>query len=468
MTAPSAFDVRVPDELEVGRGAILLVRGWILPPPRARLRGFVVELDGETQRFDPQGEIRFDLPADRGRPPLGVFLPVEVPARLAGRTVQLRVVADTGTPETLVDQSIDLLAPGRETLAFDTPIVICLGSYNPDEALLVRQLDSLRAQSRRDWACLIHDDGSTLAHYATLRRHVDGDRRFVVVRAEHNRGFYRNFEAALALVPSTTPYVALCDQDDYWYPDKLEATIAALDAAPDAQLAYCDMRIVARDGAVRSPTYWKTRRNNYRNFDTLLFANTVTGAASVFRGALLDALLPFPPAQGPSFHDHWLACAAFVAGGIAYVDRPLYDYTQHATNVIGHSDFGALTVGETLLRHARNTVEMLVKPPRTLDNVWAMLAFYHYGYRRLQLIAATLRLRFADAGGEIERTLALFDDRLPRAATLMLSRHLSVVRRGDTTDMAEFKLGMGLLLHKALSPALIPLISAKRRLWPSE
>ncbi|MGZ3440647.1 MAG: glycosyltransferase [Polyangia bacterium] len=455
-----AFDEPIPSELAVGAGAILLVRGWIAVPPRR----FVVRLDDEEQRFDARaGQIRFDAPDVDGRPPIGFFLPIVVESRWAGKRARLQILAGR---DRLVDQPIDFLSSVREVLRFDTPIVICLGSYNPDEALLVRQLDSLRAQTRRDWSCLIHDDGSTPAHYATLRRHVDGDARFRVVRVERNRGFYRNFEAALALVPSATPYVALCDQDDYWYPDKLEATIAALDADPRAQLAYCDMRIVAKDGAVRSPTYWKTRRNNYRNFDTLLFANTVTGAASIFRGALLDALLPFPPPQGPSFHDHWLACAAFVAGGIAYVDRPLYDYTQHATNVIGHADFGVLTVGGALWRHALNTVEMLVKPPQTLDNLWAMLAVYHNTYRRLQLIAATLRLRFPDAGDEIARTLALFDDRLPRAATLMLSRHLSVVRRGDTTDMAEFKLGMGLLLHKALSPALLPLIGAKRRLLP--
>ena len=267
-------------------------------------------------------------------------------------------------------------------------------------------------------------------------------------------------------MPSSTPYVALSDQDDAGTPTSSAACIARLDANPRTQLVYSDMRIVARDGRVVAPTYWDRRRNNYRNFDTLLFANTVTGAASVLRGSLLDAALPFPPPRGPSFHDHWLACAAFVAGGLDYIDRPLYDYTQHGDNVIGHASFGPLTVGRALVRHALNTVEMLVKPPRTLDNVFAMLAQYHHGYQRLQLIAATLRLRFPDAGDEIARALALFDDRLPRAAELMLSRHVAVMRRGDTTDMAEFKLGMGLLLHKTVEPALPALVGVKRRLLP--
>ena len=261
-----------------------------------------------------------------------------------------------------------------------------------------------------------------------------GDERFRVFRAERNRGFYRNFEAALALVPPSTPYVALSDQDDFWYPDKLAACIERLDANPRAQLVYSDMRIVRDDGAVVSDTYWSARRNNYRNLQTLLFANTVTGAASVFRGALLDLALPFPPEQGPTFHDHWLACTAFVAGGLEYVDRPLYDYTQHGANVIGHSAFGPLSFGGALRRHGFNFAEMLVKPWQAWTNLWSMLAFYHFGYRRMHLIAETLRLRFSDLDDDVFEAVALFDDRQARAVELIIPRHVDVLARGDTTD----------------------------------
>jgi hypothetical protein len=66
---------------------------------------------------------------------------------------------------------------------------------------------------------------------------------------------------------------------------------------------------------------------------------------------------------------------------------------------------------------------------------------------------------------DVRRTLALFDDRIERAPELMLARHAAVIRRGDTTDMAEFKLGMGLLLQRTVVPALAPLVAAKRRLF---
>ena len=85
------------------------------------------------------------------------------------------------------------------------------------------------------------------------------------------------------------------------------------------------------------PSYWTERRNNYTNFASLLLANSVTGAASLFRRAVLDDALPFPPRLARAFHDHWVAVVAMARGDLAYVDEPLYDYVQHHDAVIGHS-----------------------------------------------------------------------------------------------------------------------------------
>ena len=460
-----ALDTPIPSTLEVGHGAVLLVRGSIAPSRARSLRALVVELDGERQEFPPRGQVRFDLPDRFSRTPRGVFLPVRVAASRAGTSARLRLLALHRAGESvLLDQTIAFVASTRRPIAIDTPIAICLATYNPNPQHLERQLDSIRAQSRSDFTCIIHDDGSRLDRWAEIERLGRADSRFRVFRAERNRGFYRNFEAALALVPSSTPYVALSDQDDVWFPDKLAASIERLDANPRAQLVYSDMRIVRDDGTVTASTYWTRRRNNFRNLDTLLLANTVTGAASVMRGSLLDTALPFPPEQGPSFHDHWLACAAFVAGGLDYVDRPLYDYMQHGQNVIGHSAFGPLTVGGALWRHARNTVEMIVKPKMVPENLWTSLAFYYYGYLRMHLMTETLSMRFPDASDDVKRALALFDDRIVRAGELIFTRHVDVSRRGDTTDGVEFLLGMGLLLHKTLVPLLRPIVELKHRL----
>jgi hypothetical protein len=121
--------------------------------------------------------------------------------------------------------------------------------------------------------------------------------------------------------------LAPCDQDDRWYPDKLRTLRAALEG--DAQLAYSDQRLVAADGRVLRESLWEGRRRDSSNLASLLVANSVPGASMLIRREVAELALPFPDPPGDQYHDHWLALAALASGGIAYVNRPLYDYIQH-------------------------------------------------------------------------------------------------------------------------------------------
>ena len=97
-----------------------------------------------------------------------------------------------------------------------------MATYEPPLDLFARQIESIRAQTHRDWVCVIRDDGSSPERLRRRSREVVGDDpRFVVSRSPRRLGFYRNFERALALAPAGARYVALADQDDVWHPDKL-------------------------------------------------------------------------------------------------------------------------------------------------------------------------------------------------------------------------------------------------------
>ena len=215
-----------------------------------------------------------------------------------------------------------------------TPLVaVCMATFDPDPALLERQIASLREQTHEAWLCLISDDGSSEGRFERLRELTASDPRFILSRSEERLGFYLNFERALKMVPPEAAFVALADQDDRWYPEKLAALLAG---RGDAQLVYSDMRIVDETGRAISDTFWRGRRNNHTNLASLLLANTVTGAASLFPRRLLDLALPFPPPVGDPFHDQWIASVALATGEVAYLDKPLYDYVQHSEAARGH------------------------------------------------------------------------------------------------------------------------------------
>ena len=314
-------------------------------------------------------------------------VPIEAPE--AADTIEVRVLARLadGGEATAELGWIEVAPPapppalpaaaGRRGL-----IAVCMATFDPDPDLFRVQVDSIRAQTDGDWICVISDDCSSPERLAALRREVEGDERFHVSSSERRLGFYHNFERALEMVPAEAELVALCDQDDRWYPEKLATLRAALGRA---RLVYSDQRLVDEEGRVLADTYWTERRNNHTNLASLLMANTITGAASLFRREVLDLALPFPETPGEQYHDHWIGLVALATGRIAYVDRPLYDYVQHVSATLGHTDANiGFTPGERGgLRRLRGWQ----------DSFEAWQRFYFDGFLRLQALGEVLLAR---------------------------------------------------------------------------
>jgi glycosyltransferase involved in cell wall biosynthesis len=212
---------------------------------------------------------------------------------------------------------------------------VVLAAYKPDETLFRRQIESIRNQTYRGFRCLIVADGQPDDVRRLLRACVGDDDRFEVIGFEQRVGFYRNFERGLAAVPLSAPWVALSDQDDAWFPEKLERLLPSLESAA---LVSGQARVVRHpSGEVLAES---TERREVP-VDVLPFENHYSGALCVFRGALLEVALPFPAHDHPSqVHDHWLALCAALTGGARVVDDVVQDYVQHDANVLGESAGG--------------------------------------------------------------------------------------------------------------------------------
>ncbi|TQJ33075.1 glycosyltransferase [Arthrobacter sp. SLBN-122] len=210
--------------------------------------------------------------------------------------------------------------------------VIALAAYRPDWTLFRRQLQSIRDQSHHDFSCLISADGGHDEITAFVEKTLKGDTRFKVIGFGERLGFYGNFERVLEHVPADANWVALSDQDDYWYPDKLETLLPYL---KQYSLATGQARVVTETGTVLAES---TNRQNVPPTH-LLLDNQITGGLSVFRRDLLSTILPFPRLSNPSEnHDHWIGLCAAVADGAYVVDNIVQDYVQHGGNVLGEPD----------------------------------------------------------------------------------------------------------------------------------
>ncbi len=411
----------LPDRLAVGRGNALFVDGCCSHPTHSisELRVLIDEVEHPVMA--------------KGQPPPGrlsgsdywwsivTFEPVTQPRftklRLRARfadggeataalgVIELRDQVDAPEPPTCPEPSTH----SRDGEVSGPLIAVCMATYEPPLELFRRQIDSIREQTYRNWVCVISDDRSSPETLGKMHELIGGDSRFHVFPSQQRRGVYRNFERALALVPREASCVALCDQDDRWYPRKLDTLQARL--ATGAKLAYSDMRIIRENQAVVSDTYWSYRRNNHTNYGSLLVANTVTGAASLLSREVLDYALPFPPKLGNNYHDHWIALVAMSLGRVAYVDEPLHDYVQHGGAALGHARANAAhRRGRNRRERIRRRVERLRRLPRERFHLgWRYLYFDLWCPIALTARVAELRCGQVMASGKL-RTLRRFQD----------------------------------------------------------
>jgi len=206
---------------------------------------------------------------------------------------------------------------------------ICLAAYRPDTELLATQIESIRKQTVTTWHCEIGIDGPDPKAREALEGLVAGDSRFSIHEFAANIGFYRNFERLLANVPADAEWVALSDQDDEWFPHKLEILVPLLKTA---SLAFGQAYVVDTERPDENPAL-AVRRS--ASLTAALIDNQVTGSMAVFRRDLVNLALPFPAETDSAFHDHWLGLCALVTEGIEVTLEPLQNYVQHGANVIG-------------------------------------------------------------------------------------------------------------------------------------
>jgi glycosyltransferase involved in cell wall biosynthesis len=249
---------------------------------------------------------------------------------------------------------------------------------------------SIRSQTHANFECLISADGGFPEIREFVASELGGDTRFRVLGFEERLGFYGNFERVLQHVPEKAEWVALSDQDDAWYPTKIEKLLPHLNAVT---LVAGQARVVRRPGdeIVAESTHRKDV-----GLGSLMAQNQVTGSLCVFRRELLDLALPFPRFETiTQVHDHWLAVCAKATDGVLVVDDVVQDYIQHAANVLGEVE-GRKSIAESL-----HHVRALSEKYQGSSSLAAMLRTANdlsFGWRRTMADELQTRLASRAAG----------------------------------------------------------------------
>lgn len=220
----------------------------------------------------------------------------------------------------------------RGTLAVAVP------TYDrPDK--VGRALDSLLAQTRGDWRCIVVVNGGVRDEdYRAALAPYAGDPR-VTIRFIPEAGIPGALNAALAEVESD--YLSVLEDDDAWHPEFLEMLARPLDLDPGCTLAYCDSEEYWDEDPPRptEPRLIKPPDETgyaYRR-DVHLKANWICYPVQMLRVASLRRAGGFhPEAGGCSDWDTGLRLSGM--GRVRHVRRTLARHYWHDANTCQQKD----------------------------------------------------------------------------------------------------------------------------------
>lgn len=129
----------------------------------------------------------------------------------------------------------------------ETVVDIFIPTFEPDPAHLKQALDSLLAQTEKNWRAFIHDDASTADVRSMVGPYLN-DERFTFIKSSKRLGIGGNWNACLEL--GEAPFIQFLFQDDWWEPHFLEAGLRAMHEFPEVGIVSLGHDYVSGDGPI--------------------------------------------------------------------------------------------------------------------------------------------------------------------------------------------------------------------------
>ena len=214
---------------------------------------------------------------------------------------------------------------------------ILLPTYNSIK-YLDDLLKSLSKQNFKDFIILTYDDNSidqTIKLFDQLcQKYQLKYKRIKSINK--NIGPLLSYEKLIEAADSK--YIALCDHDDYWLPNKLSAHYSQLmDSKNKPTISITNAKITDKNLIPLNNSlyqYMKINQHYFKNKYSIAIANKVPGICMAFNSSLKNKLLPI--SEFVTMHDWWiLLVSKSIDADIKLSEEITVLYRQHPNNTIG-------------------------------------------------------------------------------------------------------------------------------------
>lgn len=213
---------------------------------------------------------------------------------------------------------------------------------------LREQLDSLLPQLGNDDELIIADDNSYDDTELILQNYSDRGIRILPKKKFNDP--VQNFEYVLS--GSKNEIVFLADQDDIWFPTKVEVMANEL---KDCDLVVCDCSLVDEKLNVIEPSFFQFNKSKNGLVNNVI-KNSFVGCCMAFNRKVLEKALPFPPHI--LAHDQWIGLIASKYFSVKVLSQPLVYYRRHDRNYSTTGNRSRNSIGKKLISRFRLAKEL--------------------------------------------------------------------------------------------------------------
>lgn len=201
---------------------------------------------------------------------------------------------------------------------------IILGSFN-GEKYIERQIKSFFNQTVLPSELIINDDCSTDNTVEIIRQLIKTSPFPIILNHNTiNLGYTANFENLLKVTDADIIFFS--DQDDLWFPTKIEKVLSIFEKSASIMVVINDMILATENLTPTEFTQLQNIRNVGMSDDTF-----VAGCAVAIRKQWKEVVLPFP--ENYEGHDNWINRLATITNCRQIFERPLQLYRRHQSNV---------------------------------------------------------------------------------------------------------------------------------------
>ena len=261
-------------------------------------------------------------------------------------------------------------------------ISVAVATYN-GEKYIEKQLKSICTQTRIVDEIVIVDDGSMDSTVAIVQEYVDKypECNIRLFKNTVNLGYKKNFHKAMSLCEGDI--IFLCDQDDIWKENKVDALSKLLESNQNIELVSSSFIQIDGDGNEVSGNKSAYMRKMDAEtlyqvpIEDLVFHNISQGCAMAFKKEIRDLFLQHFIEELP--HDWLLNVIAAMRKTCYYLCSPMFFYRIHGENTIGLNEGLTLKRKNSLTTRTYDAVQAI----KVLDLIQKIDSGYYQGNHKL-------------------------------------------------------------------------------------